>query len=244
MDKTAGGLVAYAEAQLGKPYWYGTFGNTASEALYQQQKRRYPSYYTASDFASQYGQRVHDCVGLIKGYRWSDSPTAPPRYNASQDVSVSGLYAQCGQTGGIGTLPEEAGVCVFMSDMSHVGVYVGGGYVIEARGHAYGVVRTGLSARGWGRWGKPNWIAYASSGNGTSTKGDYILEMKLLRTGSRGEAVRALQILLNGRGFDSGEADGVFGAKTAAAVRAYQAAATLAVDGVVGEKTMSALLGL
>ena len=28
--KTATGLVEYAIAQLGKPYWYGTFGQTAS----------------------------------------------------------------------------------------------------------------------------------------------------------------------------------------------------------------------
>ena len=39
MEKTARGLVAYALAQLGKPYWYGTFGQTASKDLYIQKKK-------------------------------------------------------------------------------------------------------------------------------------------------------------------------------------------------------------
>lgn len=30
MPKTNAGLVAYAKAQLGRPYWWGTFGQTAS----------------------------------------------------------------------------------------------------------------------------------------------------------------------------------------------------------------------
>lgn len=35
MLKTAKGLVEYAKAQLGRPYWYGTFGQAASEELYE-----------------------------------------------------------------------------------------------------------------------------------------------------------------------------------------------------------------
>ncbi|MCD7741370.1 MAG: hypothetical protein LUI06_04110 [Ruminococcus sp.] len=82
--KTNTGLVAYAKAQVGLPYWYGTFGQTASASLYTSKKKQYPSYYTASDFSSQYGKRVHNCVGLIKGYLWSSSVTATPAYNSSQ----------------------------------------------------------------------------------------------------------------------------------------------------------------
>lgn len=168
MAKTASGLVAYAKAQLGLPYWYGTFGNTASSSLYQQKKEQYPKYYTASDFSSQYGKRVHDCVGLIKGYRWSETPTSAPKYNASQDVAVGGLYNQCSKRGSISSMPDQPGICVFKSDMSHVGVYIGGGYVIEARGHAYGVVKTKLAGRNWGKWGKPDWIDYDTESEETN----------------------------------------------------------------------------
>lgn len=55
-------------------------------------------------------------------------------------------------------MPDIPGVLVFMP--GHVGVYVGNGKVIEARGHAYGVVQTDLNKRGWKEWGKLNWIEY------------------------------------------------------------------------------------
>lgn len=171
MSKTASGLVAYCKAQLGLPYWMGTYGQIATAALYKANKARLPAYYTASDFPSQYGKRVHDCVGLIKGYRWSATPTSAPVYNASQDVPVSGLYAQCSKRGAIKSMPKVPGTCVFMS--GHVGVYIGDGYVIEARGHAYGVVKTKLSNRPWTSWGQPSWLTYD-----TTEDGDSMIEKK------------------------------------------------------------------
>ena len=50
------GLAAYATAQLGRPYWYGTFGQTASPALLVAKRSQYPRHYTANDFPRQYGQ--------------------------------------------------------------------------------------------------------------------------------------------------------------------------------------------
>ncbi len=76
-----------------------------------------------------------------------------------------------------------------------------------------------------------------------SQKGDYTMEMKNLQKGMSGENVRALQILLNGNGYNSGAADGIFGAKTDAAVRAYQKAQSLQADGIAGKNTMGRLLG-
>lgn len=151
--KTNKGLVAYAIAQLGRPYWYGTFGQTASPVLLAAKRKQYPRYYTAQDFPTQYGKRVHDCVGIIKGYMWSDGPDAKPVYlaNGFPDVSANGLRSICVERGDIKTIPDVVGVCVFMN--GHVGVYIGGGFVVEARGHAYGVVKTRLAARPWKKWG-------------------------------------------------------------------------------------------
>lgn len=162
--KTASGLVEYAKAQLGLPYWYGTFGNTATEALYVMKKKDYPKYYNWAgtpydNFPSQYGKRVHDCVGLIKGYLWSDTPTSKPDYNGSQDTSANGMLARCEENGSIATLPDIPGVLVFMD--GHVGVYIGNGEVIEARGHEYGVVKTQLKSRPWKWWGKCPYITYS-----------------------------------------------------------------------------------
>ncbi len=67
---------------------------------------------------------------------------------------------------------------------------------------------------------------------------------KLLENGSRGERVRVLQTRLLDAGYDLGEAgvDGIFGENTERAVRAFQKANGLTVDGLVGINTWSALL--
>jgi hypothetical protein len=58
----------------------------------------------------------------------------------------------------LGSLPEVAGVAVFMK--GHVGIYIGNGEVIEARGHAYGVVKTKLARRPWKRWAYIEGVKY------------------------------------------------------------------------------------
>ena len=62
-----------------------------------------------------------------------------------------------------------------------------------------------------------------------------------LKRGDRGTAVWDLQQQLKRAGFDPGPIDGVFGAKTEAAVRAAQKAHGLVVDGIAGPKTYAAL---
>lgn len=166
MAKTNTGLVAYAKAQLGRPYWYGCFGQTSSVALYKSKKAQYPQQYgwsctnnqPGTSPAKQLGVKVHDCVGLIKGYLWCASVDGAPTYKASQDVSANGMLSVCKKKGKIGTMPDVPGVLVFLP--GHVGVYIGGGYVIEAKGHRYGVVKTALKGRGWTDWGYCPWITY------------------------------------------------------------------------------------
>lgn len=154
--KTNYGLVEYCKNQLGLPYWWGTFGQIASQSLYEQKKKQYPLQYVATDFKYQYGKRVHDCVGLIKGYLWTENKKLT--YNATQDKDVSGMLANCSETGDIKNMPEIPGILVFMQ--GHVGVYIGDGKVIEARGHSYGVVETFLNNRPWKNYGKLKWITY------------------------------------------------------------------------------------
>lgn len=64
-----------------------------------------------------------------------------------------------------------------------------------------------------------------------------------LSKGCTGEEVRALQILLMGRGYDVGPdgSDGDFGANTKAAVTAFQLDNGLDVDGIAGKDTIQAL---
>ena len=151
--KTNAGLLEYSIQQVGLPYWYGTFGQISSKSLYEQKKKQYPNYYTATDFASQYGKRVHDCVGLIKGYIWTNNGKLT--YNASQDKSASGMYLASNVKGSINSFPKKLGQLVYKgsspSGITHVGVYDGNGYVYEAKGHAYGVVKTKFDSS-WTYW--------------------------------------------------------------------------------------------
>ena len=66
-------------------------------------------------------------------------------------------------------------------------------------------------------------------------------DMPLIKKGSKGDAVKKLQQILNDKGYKL-TVDGDFGDKTDAAVRAYQKANQLEVDGEVGEKTWASLL--
>ena len=73
-----------------------------------------------------------------------------------------------------------------------------------------------------------------------------MVELPELMVGDEGEAVRAAQLLLKGRGFPVGwmGADGDFGAKTEAAVRRFQRSRGLERDGIVGPLTWAALIKL
>ena len=70
--------------------------------------------------------------------------------------------------------------------------------------------------------------------------------LKTIKNGSKNNTVKALQILLDGYGYSCGRygADGDFGGDTLKAVKAYQLANGLKVDGIVGAATWGKLLGM
>lgn len=216
-QKTATGLVTYAKAQIGKPYWYGTFGNKPTSELLEQKSKQYPhpkfSSYRPDRmpmFRAQIGKfdRVHDCVGLLKGYLWSETPASPPKYNAAQDVSADGMRGKS-DAKPIASIPETPGALVFLP--GHVGVYIGGGQVIEARGSDYGVVQTALKSRPWTHWGRCPWIDYQNTAAPEQPKGTQLehvvrqgdtlwaLAAKYLGSGTRWEEIRTLNCIADER---------------------------------------------
>lgn len=78
----------------------------------------------------------------------------------------------------------------------------------------------------------------------TASKKEVTCTVKLpvLERGSKNSAVKSLQILLNGYGYNCGKADGDFGINTHNAVLKFQKAKGLDDDGIVGENTWSKLL--
>lgn len=160
MIKTAQGLVDYALGQVGRPYWRGGFGQQATEDLYRQNKDRLGY----GDFETIYkptlGQKVHDCNGLIKGYCWTDGPDVFYRAgqyetNGCGDWSVEEMYNRCSQKSAISlrSVPMKKGVLVFSKTFSHMGVYDGSEYVIEARDVGLGVQKNRLADRSFYYWG-------------------------------------------------------------------------------------------
>lgn len=99
---------------------------------------------------------------------------------------------------------------------------------VEAFQRAKGLATDGVV--GPKTWGALNKAGATSGGSGPQ-----------LKEGARGEPVRALQNRLNQLGFNAGSADGAFGPKTEAAVKAFQKAKGLVADGVVGPKTWDKL---
>jgi len=74
-------------------------------------------------------------------------------------------------------------------------------------------------------------------------RGKPALGARPMRIGKRGWDVAALQFLLHSRGFEPGSFDGGFGPNTQTAVRRFQQAAGLGVDGIAGPATIGALRG-
>lgn len=86
------------------------------------------------------------------------------------------------------------------------------------------------------------WMAEAVSPFAALDELEAERETPVLRRGSRGAEVRALQRALAAAGHPV-TVDGDFGARTEAAVRAFQSASGLVVDGVVGARTWRQLTG-
>lgn len=169
IDRTAQNLATFCLSVVGTSYWMGTYGQRASRALYNEKKSAYSQYYppkswTEASFVKDFGKPVTDCAGLLKWFLWSDNMTNKnPSYKSSEDFGATTFYNKCTSKGKIGTIPaQKVGICVFKGNdttKSHMGIVVdNNGTVVEAKGHAYGTVKSTLS--GWDYWGKCHLIKY------------------------------------------------------------------------------------
>jgi len=163
--KNATDLVTYAinAYESGWGYVWGTFGSVLTEGLFQAKLEQYPDGVgNFEDFIRDnwVGRRTTDCCGLIKGYGWLDPETMSINYgtNGMPDLGANQMYYNASESGTIDTIPEIPGLAVWHD--GHIGVYIGNGYVIEAMGTKYGVVKTQLEGRGWTHWLKVEYINY------------------------------------------------------------------------------------
>ena len=145
-------------------YVWGTYGRVFTASLYESKLKQYPeeiSRYADFITSNWLGGRTSDCVGLIKGYGWLNTETLEVGYgtNGMPDIGSDAMYYNAKEKGAISTIPEIPGLAVWYA--GHIGIYIGNGEVIEAKGTKYGVVRTNLSEGKWTHWLKIPYITYS-----------------------------------------------------------------------------------
>ena len=163
--KNATDLVTYAVHawESGWGYVWGTYGNVLTESLLAYKVSQYPDGVgNHENFirAHWLGGRTTDCVGLIKGHSWLSPETMTIDYgtHGMPDIGANQMYYTARESGPISTMPDIPGLAVWHE--GHIGVYIGGGQVIEAMGTKNGVVKTELAKRNWTHWLKIPYINY------------------------------------------------------------------------------------
>ena len=164
MSKNNIGLVEYCKAQLGRPYWYGTYGEIANAKLWAERSKMYGRYYSDKRKAvmkdrGDEGKKVHDCGGLIKGYVMSKGVDMPAEYDKRYDLSADAMFNKAKVKGSINTLPKDR-IGLGLHKSGHVGVYIGNGREIEARGFDYGVLEDDVANTGFTEWFEIPFIDY------------------------------------------------------------------------------------
>lgn len=236
----------WCEARVGCPYIYG---GTGKECTVEYRKARIAQYPQYAEKIKRNCPRMKGTASTCQGCVWADPATGKGRdafdcaqlsKGAMEAVGipmVSGANSQWERTawayrGKISEGYAEDEVClVFRWDtdhMGHVGVYLGDGTVVHAKGHDWGVIREKLADTAFTHWGQPE---------GLLTEGPI---RPVLRQGASGAAVTLLQTLLRDVVTPIG-VDGAFGPETLAAVKSFQKRTGLTADGVVGPKTWAAL---
>lgn len=263
-------IADYAESKLGCAYIWGGYGEKLCTTAFRKERASaYPSqkdniYKNCPVLSGKQstckgckynGMQAYDCAQLT---RYSCKAGGQELVSGANSQWRSGVWEKKGT---IDSLPDVPGVILYHANssgtMTHTGVYVGDGKAVEARGAAYGVVKTDVQKRSWTHWAALPGILSEGADNSSDkdekpkeeasevqigTSGAEVVEMKTLRNGNNGTQVKVLQWLLNQNGFNCGTVDGIWGTKTQNAVKSYQKAKGLAVDGIVGKATWGKLL--
>ena len=250
-------LIDWCNAQVGTREGANNYNKYAEDSRLQQlygwnaQNQPWCDLFTDAAFIA--------CFGLTKAAAMTYQPigagSAACRFSAQFFKNAGAWYR----------LPEPGDVIFFYvdGDINHQGVVVAvsGGIVTTVEGNSSDMVARRTYAVGSSQiagYGRPKWSLL--DGVEPSAPEDvpaapaepqpapysycpytYAVRVNLLKRGSYGPQVARVQQLLAALGFDPGAVDGVFGAATEAALRAFQTAAGIGVDGEFGGESFAAL---
>ena len=138
MSKTAAGLIQHCKDKLGTPYVYGAKGEVLTQAILDRLARENPGTYTSTykaKVARYIGQRCTDCSGLISWYTGCIRGSYNYHDTATQRVGIDHM--------------DESMIGWALWKPGHIGVYIGDGYCIEAKGINYGTIKSRVTATPW-----------------------------------------------------------------------------------------------
>lgn len=135
----------------------------------------------------------------------------------------------------------QAGDYLFQGSDSnkwHIGYAISDKYAIECQNHDVGVVQTKIADRGWKYATRPTWYSDEPKEKPVLKRELYITDPLM-----RGDDVRNCQKLLIEKKHNPGSVDGIYGQKTADAVKSFQIDEDLGIKrlGTVGKKTAEKL---
>ncbi len=160
MKLTNIGLVAFVKTKLGTPYVYGAKGQVLTQANFNYLQEKYRKYVPNSD-ESKIGKVCVDCSGLISWYtgkiKGSSQFAAESKLQPINTISLAPIGAAVWRQG-------------------HIGVYIGNGEIIEARGSQFGTVRTKVGQRDFTHWFLLNDIEYVEEETEMVEKGKIIVD--------------------------------------------------------------------
>lgn len=243
-------------------YIYGTAGIMWTKKA-QDQKIKYmedqygPDWKNSADakknkyyYSALYGNKwidhyVADCSGL---FVWAFKQFGAKIAHGSNSIYKTYCGNKGAMKGGARTDGAELkpGSAVFTGTdgaRGHIGLYVGNGWVIEAKGTQAGVVKSRITEKTskgkdrWTGWGELTAVHYDGQPVPEPTG------KPTLRRGDRGEYVTLMQTELIAKGYSCGSKgpDGIFGKDTESAVRQFQSDNGMTVDGICGNATWAAL---
>jgi hypothetical protein len=242
---------------VGHPYIFAASGQKCTPEYRQQQMKSKPAY--AAKIKA-YCPVLSGKQATCAGCKYEDDPAydcSGLTMRAAKAVGVSMPHGASSQWNGdywsdkgpISTLPKDKNCFLFeraasASPMGHVGFKVSETEAVEARGHAYGVVKTKIKDRPWTDWAILKDAPPFTEEEKQLQDQIELANMPTLKKGSKGEYVKRMQNLLIAKGFTLPMfgADGDFGKETLQALKDFQTAISLTVDGICGPSTWSELL--
>jgi len=161
------GLVEHCKRARDEKWGYvqGTYGKRLTETILQDKIKQLGDIVGKhQDYVRKHyiGRRTADCVNLPKSYVWWNDTIDEPVYTQKYDklgdtwLSADGMFKVATVKGTLDSMPELLGILLWKS--GHIGVYIGNGQVIEAKGTRYGVVQTPLKGTGATKW--THWLLY------------------------------------------------------------------------------------